>query len=443
MQKTKECNETQLGSLPKNWKVVKLIELVNKKSDIVGGPFGSNLKVNDYKNQGIPIVRLQNIERNKFVNKDIKYVSEKKAEELKYHSFLSGDIILAKLGDPIGKTCIVPDYFERGIVVADVVRIRLDNEIADKWYTVYALNSILCELQFRRQKTGTTRPRVNVSNVRNIKIPLPPIEEQRKISYTLSMVQSSKEKTEKLIESLELFKKSIMRYLFTYGPVKIEDAELIEMDETEIGDISKEWNVIKVNEYFEFTRKPKKIKLEKDQSIPFIPMELISETKKHANFKIKRYSEIKSGTFILKNDLIVAKITPSFENGKQALLNNLPMDYGYATTEVWSLHPKNDNVLNEFLYNLLKIPQIRKELASKMEGSTGRKRLPLDVLKNMKIPLPPIEIQREIVKIISVIDEKIEKEGNKKMTLEELFNSLLNSLITAKIRVNNMVFNYG
>ncbi|RLG27293.1 type I restriction endonuclease subunit S, partial [Methanosarcinales archaeon] len=183
--------ETEIGGIPEEWGVVRLIDTAKKNSDIVGGPFGSNLKVSDYKTSGIPIIRLQNIERNRFIHKDIKYISEEKAEELKYHSFHAGDIVLAKLGDPIGKTCIVPSEIDWGIVVADVVRIRTLPELTKKKYIVYALNSNQCTEQFRREKTGTTRPRVNVSNVRNIKIPLPPLPEQRRIAAVLSTVQNA------------------------------------------------------------------------------------------------------------------------------------------------------------------------------------------------------------------------------------------------------------
>jgi type I restriction enzyme S subunit len=108
----------------KGWELKKLGQLSKNKDAVVSGPFGSNLKVSDYKDAGVPILRLQNIGKGYFIDKSIKYISEKKAEELKYHSFISGDIALAKLGIPIGKTCIIPSNFKSGIITADIVRIR-------------------------------------------------------------------------------------------------------------------------------------------------------------------------------------------------------------------------------------------------------------------------------------------------------------------------------
>jgi type I restriction enzyme S subunit len=217
--------ETEIGLLPAEWETRRLIDVVDQNSDIVGGPFGSNLKVSDYKESGIPIIRLQNIERNRFIDKDIKFISKEKAEELKYHSFRAGDIVLAKLGDPIGKTCIVPKHLTEGIVVADVVRIRTNPKLASKDYIVYALNTYFCEEQFRKGKTGTTRPRVNVSNVRHLKIPLPSINEQVGIANILLALDKKIDAEENKKKTLEDLFKTLLGNLMT-GKIRVVQPEV-------------------------------------------------------------------------------------------------------------------------------------------------------------------------------------------------------------------------
>ena len=211
----KDFKDTKIGRIPKDWGVKELRETVEKDDDIVAGPFGSNLKVSDYIEEGIPIIRLQNIERNKFVNKDIKYISLKKANELKYHSFKSGDIVLAKLGDPIGKTCIIPTNIKCGIVVADVVRIRASNKKAYRDFIEYILNSNICIKQLHKQIIGSTRPRVNITQIRNLKIPIVPIKEQQKIAEILSTIDKKIELQRKRKEKLERIKKSLMNDLLS------------------------------------------------------------------------------------------------------------------------------------------------------------------------------------------------------------------------------------
>src|SRR5690606_30907518 len=85
--------------LPEHWSWVELKDLTeNSKDDIVDGPFGSNLKSSEYTETGIPVFKIQNIKENRFVDKNINFVSPTKAEELSRHSFQIGDLIITKLG---------------------------------------------------------------------------------------------------------------------------------------------------------------------------------------------------------------------------------------------------------------------------------------------------------------------------------------------------------
>ncbi len=192
-----------------------------------------------------------------------------------------------------------------------------------------------------------------------------------------------------------------------------------------------EWKVGEVVNFYKFTRKPRDLQINPDQEIPFIPMDYISEdTNKIKGWQMKKLSEISSGTFIFKHDLIVAKITPSFENGKQAILDNLPDDYGYATTEVWALHPKDDSTIVEHLYNYLKVSHVRSNLASRMEGSTGRQRLPRHVLENLEIPVPPLYEQKKIAHVLQTVQEAKEKTEGVIKAAKELKKSLMKHLFT-------------
>jgi len=200
--------------------------------------------------------------------------------------------------------------------------------------------------------------------------------------------------------------------------------------QTEIGLIPEDWEVVRLGEVVEFSRKPRSLWIREDDEIPFIPMELIPDSGKYANWLIRKYSEISSGSFIFKDDIIVAKITPSFENGKQALLTNLPMDFGYATTEVWAFHPENENIIREYIFEYLRIPKIRKDLASKMEGTTGRQRVPRNALENLLIPLLPLKEQRKIAKVLDTIQQAIELQDSIIEQAKSLKKSLMKKLFT-------------
>lgn len=215
----------------KNWKKKKLSDLSRNKDAIVSGPFGSNLKVSDYKDAGIPILRLQNVGKGYFINKDIKFISNEKADELKYHSFKSGDLVLAKLGIPVGKTCIVPNDFPHGIIVADVVRIRPDKDVVDYNFLEYYLNTDEAVGQLTGNITGATRPRVNLSDVRNIELNLPPLPEQQRIVSILdeafAVIERSRNAAIKNLKNAKELFESYLQGVFENGNWETKTIEMV------------------------------------------------------------------------------------------------------------------------------------------------------------------------------------------------------------------------
>lgn len=192
-----------------------LLDIVeNPKKDIVDGPFGSNMKSSDYREAGVPVIKLQNIKVNYFLEKNISFVTQKKASELARHSYQAGDIIITKLGDPLGVACIMPESFPKGIIVADLIRLRPDPAKVDTKFLCYQLNSPLIMNQFKELTKGTTRPRVNLTLVRQIKVWIPDADKQRKVTEKIddlfSDIHSGDELLRKSKENLELFKQSIL-----------------------------------------------------------------------------------------------------------------------------------------------------------------------------------------------------------------------------------------
>jgi type I restriction enzyme S subunit len=205
--------------LPKGWIWAELRDLaLNPTQDIVDGPFGSNLKASEYIDEGIPIIRLQNIDRNEFIRKNIKFIDRQKAEFLDRHSFLKGDIVITKLGDPLGKACLVPDFLEKGIIVADIVRVRNHPKYSSRKFLIHLINSTIISEQLESNTKGTTRPRVNLSHVRNLRIPLPPLNEQRRIVSTIEQLTDRSHKARTALEDvpklIAQFRQSVLAAAF-------------------------------------------------------------------------------------------------------------------------------------------------------------------------------------------------------------------------------------
>jgi type I restriction enzyme, S subunit len=204
-----------MSEVPEGWAWAKLEEIVlSPKQDIVDGPFGSNLKASEYVESGVPIIRLQNVHRNHFIEKNLKFITPEKATELSRHSFHKGDIVITKLGDPLGVACLVPDSLEHGIIVADVVRVRLNEKLALKKFVIFAINSSTVANQLALETKGTTRPRVNLSHIRSLEIPLAPLDEQRrivaKLEKVLSRVDAAQARLATIPRILKRFRQSVL-----------------------------------------------------------------------------------------------------------------------------------------------------------------------------------------------------------------------------------------
>ena len=162
----------------------------NYKQDIVDGPFGSNLKREDYVSEGVPVLKIQNLKPLRIELKKMDYVSPDKFRDLQRHSFSRGDIIMTKLGDPLGVSAIV-NHLEEGVIVADLVRIRAA-KINTK-FLCYQLNSPVVKRFINAKQKGTTRPRVTLSVVRELPIYSPPLAEQIRIVTKLDQLLLSVE----------------------------------------------------------------------------------------------------------------------------------------------------------------------------------------------------------------------------------------------------------
>jgi type I restriction enzyme S subunit len=195
------------------------------------------------------------------------------------------------------------------------------------------------------------------------------------------------------------------------------------------------WKLCSVAESFDFTAKPRGLDLTKNgNQIPFFTMDQIRLGRIHVSeCTLKPLSELGSGTYVENGDLMVAKITPSFENGKQAIVN-IENDFAYATTEVIPMRGRKGKSNTLFLFFYLLHPEVRSDLAGKMEGSTGRQRLSKTVLGNRLIPIPPLPEQKKIAHILSTVQRAIEAQERIIQTTTELKKALMHKLFTEGLR---------
>jgi type I restriction enzyme S subunit len=270
----------ELGEIPVEWDVTTLGNTANYFVD------GDWIELPHIKKSGIRLIQTGNIGIGNFKdNRDKrKYISLDSFNELKCHSVYSGDILICRLADPIGRCCIVPPKFKTSITSVDVTIYRINDNVANKSYIVHYLNDSSTLARMAAIAGGSTRQRISRKNLEKLIVPLPPLPEQQKIASILSSVDETIEETEALIEKYQHVKKGLMSDLLTKGVDEVgcvRSEQTYEFKDSVLGRVPVEWNVdILINSTIKITdidhKMPNKVK----NGIPFVAVKDIIKYKK-------------------------------------------------------------------------------------------------------------------------------------------------------------------
>ena len=192
---------------------------------------------------------------------------------------------------------------------------------------------------------------------------------------------------------------------------------------------------LRLGDAYEITKKSRGLDMASLPAVPFVPMDAIPQGGTYApDYTLRQPSEIRSGTYFERGDVLVAKITPSFENGKQALVTGLPTPFGIATTEVIPLRPRKEGQDTRLLFFYLLHPDVRHHVAERMEGATGRQRIPQDVILDLPFPEFKPEEQTAISDSLEMIQRLRAVEMQSMQKAQALKRAAMQTLFTRGLR---------
>jgi len=219
---------TDLPKLPEGWCWATIAQLASAKPhSLTDGPFGSNLKTEHYTEAGPRVIRLQNIGDGQFINAEA-HISGEHYEQLKKHATYPGDVVIASLGVELPKACLVPERLGQAIVKADCLRLKPNARLVDRHYLMHALNSRPIRKRTEALVHGMGRPRIGLTLLRTIPVPLPPHAEQKRIANRIDTLLSITENMVQLLERQNLrtarLRQSILKWAFE-GKLVPQDPE--------------------------------------------------------------------------------------------------------------------------------------------------------------------------------------------------------------------------
>ncbi|WP_321388236.1 restriction endonuclease subunit S [uncultured Enterococcus sp.] len=299
-------------------------------------------------------------------------------------------------------------------------------------YTNYVLKNVSFAEEFYKWGTGIVADLWSTKweSMKKIVMPYPNIEEQKKISKELdkkvAMINSVIGETKQSIIELKKYKQSLITETVTKGLDK--NVEMKDSGVEWIGKIPKSWKLTKIK-YCTLLDPPKYLHGELPENATFLPMQkikngyLIIDEVGFTKDLLKKY------TYFSENDIVIAKVRPSFENGNIAIAKKLRNGIGFGTSEIFVLRKKNEKINVEFLMYYLRNDNFINLGSASMTGVAGLKRISSDFINNYYLTLPNIEKQTEIVKFLDEKTSKIDQLIADKEQLIKEYESYKKSLI--------------
>lgn len=328
---------------------------------------------------------------------------------------------------------------EKGIITSAYLTLEKTKDVDCK-YAYYLLHSYDLRKVFYSMGGGV-RQAIKFDDLKRLPILLPSYDEQRTIA---SYIDSKTEQVDDLInkkkQMIDLLKEeraAIINQVVTKGLVP--NTEMKDSGVEWLGMIPAHWEIKRLK-YIANINPQRPDNVSDETKVVFIAMESMNADGTYDNSDVRSYLEVKSGfTYFAEEDVIFAKITPCFENGKGALLRNMGTSIGFGSTEFHVLRAVKYKIISEYLYFLTMAELFRGLGEAFMQGVAGQKRVTNGFVRNFFIGVPPVDEQKIIVSYIKnkikKIDMQITQENKSIECLKEYRTSLISEVVTGKIDV--------
>ena len=355
--------------------------------------------------------------------------------------FKFDDILFGKLRPYLAK---VHKAEQEGLATTEALILRCNSNIRSDFLKYYLLSSDFIDV-VDGSTYGSKMPRANYEFIGNLSLLVPSNEEQTQIAKFLdhktAQIDRLIAKKKALIEKLNEKRTALITQAVTKG--LNPDAPMKDSGVDWLGEVPEHWEVARLRFYIISSPVKSEISyINRDELVSFVPMDAVSE---YGGIRLdtnKILDDIYDGyTYFRDNDVVIAKITPCFENGKGALAGNLTNGIAFGTTELHVIRPLAKCSGNWLFY--LSVSHAFREIGtSEMIGAGGQKRIPENFIKNFSLGIPSLKEQIQIAEFLddktTQIDKLVNKASEAIDTLTEYRTALITAAVTGKIDVRNV-----
>jgi type I restriction enzyme S subunit len=331
------------------------------------------------------------------------------ADRAKYKRAAAGDIAYNMMRLWQGAVGVVP---EDGLVSPAYVVAAPYEDVEPRYFAyLFRTADYMREVEGFSRGIVADRNRLYWAQFKQMPSPYPPLEEQRRIAdyldahgrLTARLIRNRR----RLVATLRQYKGAAIEAKLTTGldpSTSCSPTSALWPTSIPHG-----WDVVRLKQVATINPSRSEAPTGRgDLEVTFLPMERVSVTGRVDSSQRISSAAASGLTYFRRDDVVVAKITPCFENGKGAVLHDLPTDYGFGTTEFFVLRASS-RITPDFLYRLTACPTFRAMGTAAMTGAAGQQRVPLDFVREFSIPLPPVSEQALITQWINSFEEAVER----------------------------------
>jgi type I restriction enzyme S subunit len=309
-----------------------------------------------------------------------------------YTYFEEGDVLFAKITPCMqnGKHAIARNLIEGiGFASTEFHVIRPAKGILAEWIHHFVRQPAVLHDATNHFTGAVGQKRVPDDFLKSLGIPLPPIEEQRRIAGVLreqmAAVEKARTAAQARLEAVKTLPASLLRQVFPQPGQPLPDG----------------WRWVRLGEVCEINPRRNDIIRPDIEPTSFVPMEAVDAEKGMiCEVRERPFADVKKGyTYFEEGDVLFAKITPCMQNGKHAIARNLIEGIGFASTEFHVIRPAK-GILAEWIHHFVRQPAVLHDATNHFTGAVGQQRVPDDFLKSLEIPLPPLDEQRRIAGVL-------------------------------------------
>jgi len=367
---------------------------------------------------------------------DIRYLRPETQAAIRRYTISMNDIYISIAGS-IGITGMIPSELEGANLTENAAKLVVNHQLVYTRFLMYFLSSEIAQREIRGQTVKNAQPKLALARVASIKIPVPPLPEQRKIAGVLGVVQRAMEQQERLLALTAELKKALLHKLFTEG-LRGEPQK-----QTDIGPVPESWDVVELIsavEQIDYGISAPIPKTPPENGVKIVSTADITKDGRLLYEKIRRI--VAPEKTVKRLTLQTGDVLFNWRNsaeliGKSAVFQEQSEPHVFASfiLRIKCGEKKSHNFFLAHLMNYFRETSVFLKLARRAVNQANYNRNEISVLK---IPLPTYPEQRKIAEVIGAVDAKLRHHRQKEAKLEALFRTLLHQLMTAQLRVHDL-----